>query len=73
MLAIASPDIISFASAARLLTTAQDNERFRALFLATPQTIVTFDYECHITSWNPGAERVFGISESPVQRQACRK
>jgi PAS domain S-box-containing protein len=66
VLAIAASDIVAFVHATRLLTSAHGNQRFRAVFLAAPQSIVTYDSDCHVTSWNPSAEKTFGFPEIEV-------
>ena len=66
VLAVAAADIVAFIHAARLLTTAEGNQRYRAVFVAAPLAIVTFDSDCRITSWNPSAERIFGYPEIEV-------
>lgn len=66
VLTVAAQDIISFVQAARQLATGRGHERFRALFLATPMAVISFDLDGLITSWNPGAAKIFGIRETDV-------
>jgi two-component system, cell cycle sensor histidine kinase and response regulator CckA len=64
VLLIAAEDIVSFARAARQVATGRGHERFRALFMATPLAVISFDLEGLVTGWNPGAEKIFGIAET---------
>jgi PAS domain S-box-containing protein len=66
VLAIAAEDIISFVRTARQAATGRGHERFRALFMATPLAVVSFDLDGLVISWNSAAEKIFGFRESDV-------
>ena len=66
VLAVAAEDIISFVRTARQAATGRGQERFRALFMATPLAVVSFDLDGLVTSWNPAAEKIFGFRECDV-------
>ena len=66
VLVAGAEDIISLVRTARQVATGRAQERFRALFMATPLAVLSFDAEGLITSWNPGAQKVFGFLEADV-------
>lgn len=66
VLVAATGDIISFARTARQLAIGRGHERFRALFMATPLAVISFDLDGLVTSWNPGAEKMFGFREADI-------
>jgi PAS domain S-box-containing protein/diguanylate cyclase (GGDEF)-like protein len=47
----------------------QSEERFRALAQSAPDAIVTADRRGVVTSWNEGAQRMFGWSEAEIVGQ----
>ncbi len=44
----------------------ETNDFLHAVFQATPLAIIALDKEGKVTLWNPGAEKIFGWSESKV-------
>jgi PAS domain S-box-containing protein len=62
----AAEDIASFARAVRLASSQRGQQQLRALYMATPMAVLSFDLDGLITSWNPGAEKIFGFRESDV-------
>src|SRR5438477_2121793 len=66
VLVAAAEDIISLVRTARQVATGRAQERFRALFMATPLAVLSLDTEGLITSWSPGAQKVFGFLEADV-------
>ena len=66
VLMLATDDIIGFILTTRRMAAQRGSERFRALFMATPLAVFSFDRKGLITSWNPAAEALFGYPESEV-------
>jgi len=62
----AAEDIASFARIARQASSQRGQQQLRALYMATPLAVLSFDLDGLITSWNPGAEKIFGFRESEV-------
>jgi PAS domain S-box-containing protein len=48
-----------------------DRARLEALVRAAPDAIVTTDLDARIRSWNPGAERMFGLSAEEAVGQSA--
>src|SRR5260221_9728192 len=69
MLFAAADDMIAMIRTARHIASQRGQERFRALFMATPLAVISFDLEGLVTFWNPGAEKLFGF----VQREVVGK
>ena len=44
----------------------RSNDELNALILASPLAIITLDRDCHVMSWNPAAEAMFGWQEHEV-------
>ena len=72
VLVVAAHDIVEFVRTAREAAVRRGHDRFRALFQAAPLAVLTFDPEGRVTSWNPGAERIFGFKEREVVGQPYR-
>jgi two-component system, cell cycle sensor histidine kinase and response regulator CckA len=66
VLLLAAEDIIELVRTARQLSAKRGDARFRALFMATPLAVLSFDLAGLVTSWNPGAEKIFGYTEGEV-------
>jgi len=66
VLLIAAEDIVDFVHTAREAATRRLNERFQALVKAAPLAVLSFDLQGRVTSWNPGAEKIFGFKEKDV-------
>lgn len=66
VLFVAAGDIIAFVLTARQLGTRRGDEKFRALFNAAPLAVLSLDLEGLVTSWSPGAEKIFGFAERDV-------
>jgi PAS domain S-box-containing protein len=66
VLLFAADDIVDFVRTAREAASRRGYERFRALFESAPLGVLSFDPKGRITSWNPGAEKIFGYSEVEV-------
>lgn len=66
VLLLAAEDIIGFIRTSRHVITQRGHERFRALFMATPLAVLSFDLEGLVTSWNPSAEEIFGFRERDI-------
>jgi PAS domain-containing protein len=49
----AAEDIASFARTARLASSQRGQQQLRALYMATPMAVLSFDLDGLITSWNP--------------------
>jgi len=69
MLFAAADDMIAMIRTARHIASQRGQERFRALFMATPLAVISFDLEGLVTFWNPSAEKLFGF----VQREVLGK
>src|SRR5258708_36748527 len=65
----AAEDMIAMIRTARHIASQRGQERFRALFMATPLAVISFDLEGLVTFWNPSAEKLFGF----VQREVVGK
>ena len=66
VLVLAADDIVDFVRTAREAATRRGHDRFRALFESAPLAVLSFDPKGRVTSWNPGAEKMFGFKESEV-------
>ena len=66
VLVIAAEDVIALVRTARQVAMGRGQERFRALFMATPVAVLSFDVDGLITSWNPAAQKIFGFLETEV-------
>ena len=66
VLLVAAEDIVSFVHAARQASSRRGHQQFRALFMATPLAVLSFDLDGLITSWNPAAAKIFGFREADV-------
>ena len=63
ILAFAAADIINFTRTARALATRRGDAKFRAVINASPLAVLSFTSDGIVTSWNPGALRIFGYHE----------
>lgn len=63
ILLAAAADIVKFTRTARALATRRADAKFRALINASPLAVLSFTPDGMVTSWNPGAQRLFGYTE----------
>lgn len=66
VLLISAGDIVEFVLTARQLAARRADEKFRALFNASPLAVLSLDLDNLVTSWNPAAAKIFGVSEEEV-------
>ena len=62
VLVIAIPEILAFVRTARESAARAGNEKFRALVDAAPLAVYSVDLQGIVTSWNAGAEKIFGFT-----------
>jgi len=62
VLVLAAPEILLFVRSARQSAARAGNEKFRALVEASPLAVFSVDRRGQVTSWNPGAEKIFGFT-----------
>lgn len=62
VLVLAVPEILLFVRSARESAARAGNEKFRALVEASPLAVFSVDRRGQVTSWNPGAEEIFGFT-----------
>jgi len=63
ILLAAAADIVKFTRTARALATRRADAKFRAVINASPLAVLSLTPDGMVTSWNPGAQRIFGYSE----------
>ena len=63
ILVVAAADIVEFTRTARALATRRGDAKFRAVINASPLAVLSFTPDGMVTSWNPGANRIFGYTE----------
>jgi PAS domain S-box-containing protein len=69
LLALSLSEIVVFIRASHQIAARRGEERFRAVFLATPLAVISVDPAGLVTSWNPGAEAIFGFRHEEVVGQ----
>ncbi|HLZ13244.1 MAG TPA: ATP-binding protein [Candidatus Acidoferrum sp.] len=62
VLVLAIPEILAFIRTARESAARAGNEKFRALVNAAPLAVYSVDRHGVVTSWNAGAEKIFGFT-----------